>query len=162
MITCASLCPMTLLRETLPWSSHPSCSQFLLLQPALCPRHYPNGSCLYHLHLARVKGQFLSLSYSVSGRLTHLATSSLKKLFLWISLMPPSLVFILFTSAPSLSFSSTNSEWQLAQGSVFGLLVFTFTLSCYGSQPLLWLHSLHLLSDELQILISDWDFSSEI
>lgn len=97
------------------------------------------------------------------GTFSHL---SLKKLFLWISLMPPSLVFILFTSAPfqvpSLSFSSTNSEWQLAQGSVFGPLVFTFTHTCYGSQSLLWLHSLYLLSDELQIFISDWDFSSEI
>ena len=97
----------------------------------------------------------MSLSYSVSGRLTHLATSSLKKLFLWISLMPPSLDFILFTSAPTLSFSSTSSEWQVAQGSVFGPLVFTFTHSCYGSQPLLWLHGLHRLSDELQIFISD-------
>lgn len=159
-----------------------------------------NGSCPYHLPLARVKGQFLSLSYPVSGRLAHLATSSLKKRFPWISLMPSSLVFIQgndsciinpamrkrlkgfwhsthdmygtqgmgewwFTSTPfqvpSLSFS-TNSEWQLAQGSVFGPLVFTFTHSCYGSQPLLWLHNLHLLPDELQIFISDWDFSSEI
>lgn len=142
--------PMTLLWET----SHPLIPLVLTLScfnQLLVPIITWNGSCPYHLHLARVKGQFSEPQLLISGRLAHLATPPWRSFFSgflwchlpWFSSCSPLLLFrsLHFPSPPP------TLEWQLVQGSVFGPLVFTFTHTCYGSQSLLWLHSLYLLSD---------------
>lgn len=134
MITCASLCPMNLFEKPSRSSSSLLFSISLASTSPLSPSLAWNGSCPYHLHLARVKGQFLSPQLLISGRLAWLATllEEAFSLDFWCHLSLPSCSLLLLFRVPSLSFSSTNLKWG-------SWLMFCLWASC------LHLHS-HLLA----------------
>ena len=108
---------MTLLWETLPWSSHPPCSQFLLLQPALCPHHYMKWFLSISPTSCQSQRSILEPQLLISGRLTRLATSPWRSFFSgflwchlpWFSSCSPLLLFrfLHFPSPPP----TLNGSW---------------------------------------------------